>query len=147
MRTISWCLAIPSEIFTSNVNYNGNTRICIFFKHLFKFYLFFSSSLMTIDCIVFFRKVLVLITDGELTSGKYDELNQVLGDLASLNVEIFVVAEGDDLVEDGIKKMASQPLNDHRFSLTPNSLNVPYATQSLATSICNGKFPIPRDNL
>eukprot|EP00795_Rhopilema_esculentum_P016531 gene16531-7954_t len=84
-------------------------------------------------------KVLVLITDGELTSGKYEELNQILGDLASLNVEIFVVAQGDDLVEDGIKKMASQPLNDHRFSLTPNSLNVPYATQSLATSICNVK--------
>ena len=86
----------------------------------------------------FFFKVLVIFTDGELTSGNFSELEPHISDLSAQNVEIFSVAQGDDQVDEGLDKISKSKDYDHAFSLTPNAVNVPHVTKSLARAICNG---------
>ena len=79
-----------------------------------------------------------MMTDGELTSGNFSDLDPYISDLSSQLVETFVVVQGDDQVDEGLEKIANSKDYNHAFSLTPNSVNVPSATKALATAICNG---------
>ena len=83
-------------------------------------------------------KVLVVMTDGELTSGNFSDLDPYISDLSAQMVETFVVVQGDDQVDEGLKKIVNSQDYNHIFSLTPNVVNVPNATQALASTICNG---------
>ena len=83
-----------------------------------------------------------MMTDGELTSGNFSDLDPYISDLSAQMVEIFVVAQGDDEVDEGLKKIANSQDYNHIFSLTPNVANVPYATKPLASAICNGNCSV-----
>lgn len=85
-------------------------------------------------------KVLVVITDGEITSGDFSDLDKSIVDLSSLLVETYVVAQGDDIVEEGLLKIANTKDFNHLYSLTPVRKSVPDTTQSLASAICNCTF-------
>lgn len=85
-------------------------------------------------------KILVIFTDGELTSGNFSELEPHISDLSAQKVEIFSVAQGDDQVDEGLQRISKSKDYDHTFSLTPNAVNVPHVTKSLARAICNVKI-------
>ena len=92
----------------------------------------------SIIVLMFLFKILVIFTDGELTSGNFSELEPHISDLSAQKVEIFSVAQGDDQVDEGLQRISKSKDYDHTFSLTPNAVNVPHVTKSLARAICNG---------
>ena len=87
-------------------------------------------------------RVLVVLTDGELTSGQYTDLDAVLQDLKELGVVIFVVGVGNDTVPFGLEKLASQPAYQYVFDLAPSAGIGAHVTQSLASAVCFGKYLI-----
>eukprot|EP00794_Sanderia_malayensis_P010760 gene10760-11910_t len=84
-------------------------------------------------------RAFVIITDGEITSGNYSDLDSGLLELAILNVTSFVVRGGSDPVEEVLKRIASKPEYDFIFDVTPNAAIARYASRALADSICYGK--------
>ncbi len=89
--------------------------------------------------LLLYIQALVIITDGELTSGNYLELDTSLYELAVMKVFNYIVKEGD-IVNEGVHKLASKPEDYFIFDITPNAMTSRFATQALTGGICLGKY-------